>query len=115
MRATLRGGCIDGEDATLEARQNQTVYPCAENCALRGVPARDLKRAQLNLHYASSRRRLPDPAGWSGCPSTGAVGALPEVVLPRRPVGSLAIWPAATTMSLTSLFPDGVVERQGSW
>jgi hypothetical protein len=91
MRATLRDGCIDGEDATLEARQNQTVYPCAENCALRGVPARDLKRAQLNLHYASSGRRLPDPAGWSGCPSTGAVGALPEVVLPRRPVGLQAI------------------------
>jgi hypothetical protein len=49
MRATLRHGCIDGEDATLEARHNLIVYPCAENCALRRIPARDLKRAQLDF------------------------------------------------------------------
>src|SRR6266481_3109568 len=49
MRATLRRGRIDGEDATLEAGQNLIVYPCAENCASRRVPARNLKRAQLDF------------------------------------------------------------------
>jgi hypothetical protein len=49
MRATLRDGRIDGEDAALEARQNQIVDPSAENCALRGVPARDLKCAKLDF------------------------------------------------------------------
>ena len=33
----MRHSGIDGEDATLKARQNQIVYPCAENCDLRGV------------------------------------------------------------------------------
>jgi hypothetical protein len=51
MRATLRHDCIDGEDATLEARQNLIVYPCADNRALRRVPARNLKRAQLDFEY----------------------------------------------------------------
>src|ERR1700676_5014269 len=49
MRATLRHGGIDGEDATLEARQDLIVYPCAENRALRRVPARHLKCAQLDF------------------------------------------------------------------
>jgi hypothetical protein len=49
IRATLRHSGIDGEDASLKARQNLIVYPCAENCALRRVPARNLERAQLDF------------------------------------------------------------------
>jgi len=48
-RATLRRSGIDGEDATLKARQNLIVYPCAENCALRSVPVCNLERAQLDF------------------------------------------------------------------
>jgi hypothetical protein len=48
-RAAPRHGCIDREDATFEARQNLIVYPCAENSAVRSVPARNLKRAQLDF------------------------------------------------------------------
>ena len=49
MHATLRHGCINGEDAAVEARQNLIIYLCAENCALRRIPARNLKRAQLDF------------------------------------------------------------------
>jgi hypothetical protein len=57
MRATLRHRCIDGEDATLEARQNLIIYPCAKNCALRRVSARDLERAQLDFKDRNGREK----------------------------------------------------------
>jgi hypothetical protein len=48
-RATLRHGRVDRQDAAFEARQDLFVDPGAQHGALRRVPARASKRAELDF------------------------------------------------------------------